>query len=178
MADPKPPEKGHNVEQLFGLYYNQGQRRNLTDVVKAAADQDPPVDVAYITLRRYFDDFDWQGRADRLDEEARDAINKRLVSLVVRHRMREIETVASLQTKFMRRLIPSTREQPNPAEIQPIDLEPRDFIELGKFFELLTGGATARTGVEDTSGALDEMSRAIAAMDSFETPPALPAGEG
>jgi hypothetical protein len=173
---PRGPAKGYDVEQLFQWFYNAGQRRTLQDVEKFAATQG--VEVSYSTLRRYADEFDWFGRAEALDEETRRIVNRRLANTVAQVRMREIEAIATLQTKFMRRLVPSTQERPNPAEIQPIDLEPRDFIDLGKFFELITGGVTSRVGQEGESTALDEMARAITEMDQADTQQALPAGEG
>jgi hypothetical protein len=171
------PERQYDVEQLFGLFFNGGQRRTLADVEKYARELDPPIEVSYMTLRRYSDDFDWSGRADALDEEARKQADKRIASIVARHRAREVETVAALQTRFMKRLVPSTRENPNPDEIRPGDIEIKDFADLAKLFELLTGGATSRVGQEGPT-ALEDMARAIAEMDALETPPALPAGKG
>lgn len=173
MSGERGPEKQYDVEQLFGWFYNAGQRRNLTDVEKVAADAG--VEVSYMTLRRYSDEFDWQGRADALDEEARRITDKRIANLVGRHRARQVEAIATLQTKFFRRLVPSTQGAPNPAEILPGDIEIEQFIALSKQFETLTGGATVRIGGEGPS-ALEDMARAIASMDALEQP-ALPAGD-
>lgn len=163
-------ERAVNPDEAFVVYYNDGNRRTLTDVAKE-------LDVAYITVRRMSDEFDWEGQADAIDDEARRTAQKRLANTIAKHRVREVEAIATLQTKFFRRLMPSTAERPNPAELLPEDIDPRMFIELGKFFELLTGGATERAGVEGGSTALEEMERAIAEMDAQETR-ALPAPDG
>lgn len=154
-------------DALFELFYNGGQRRTYTDVERLA--KEGGIEVSYATIRRYADDFDWDARADELDAEARRVTDKRLADLIARHRVREVEGIATLSTKFFRRLVPSTAERPNPAEIRPEDIEIGDFLALVKTFELLTGGATERVGREGESTALQEMERAIAQMDARET---------
>lgn len=184
MANTSGSVKKANPDDLFDLYYNAGARRTYVDVAKLTKEQGigGKEGVHEATVRRYADEFDWSRRADALDDETRKIRDKRLANMIAQHRVREIEITAALQTKFMRRLMPGTPENPNPVEIQPEELDANDWIQLGKFFELLTGHATSRIGGEDTEGALSEMERQILDMDNREhaasnQTPALTAGE-
>lgn len=173
------PAKKLNPDDLFEVFYNSGQRRTYVEVEQFTKQHGipDPSGISYITVRRYADEHDWDARADAIDAEVRATRDKRTANLVAQHRVREIEAIASLTTKFFRRLVPSTADNPNPAEIRPEDIEIGDFLDLAKTFELLTGGATSRVGEESTSR-LQEMEAAIAAMDAADTTPALTAGEG
>lgn len=173
-----PASKKVVADELFEVYYNAGQRRNYLEVEAYSKEHaiGGSSGVSYATVRRYAEEFDWEARGDAIDAETRRIRDARVANLVAQHRVREIEAIATLTTKFFRRLIPSTQDRPNPWEIQPGDIEIGDFIGLAKTFELLTGGATERAGVESQSR-LEEMERAIAAMDAQEQP-ALAAGGG
>lgn len=172
--------KKADVDQLFEVYFNGGQRRTYVEVEAYTKQHGIPdaSGCSNATIRRYAEEFDWRNRADAIDAETRMIRDRRVADIVAQTRVREIEALASLGVKFMRRLIPSTADRPNPAELQPEDIQIGDFFGIIKSFELLTGGATERVG-EETTSRLDEMERAIALMDAREreTVPALTAGE-
>lgn len=177
MARPGPAKKA-DADTLFEEWYNAGERRTYQQVAELASVDGKTV--AERTIRRYADEFDWQGRADALDDEARRIRDKRLASLVAKHRAREIEVMASLGTKFFRRLMPSTPEKPNPAEILPGDISIGDALAIFKEFDRMTGNIDTGLGEGELS-ALDAMKRQIMQMDDREKQDeqlALPAGGG
>lgn len=163
MAERGPARILSN-DEAFAYWYNGGQRRTYHEVAARFG-------VAYNTVRKYADEYDWDGRADALDAEVRAQMDKRLASLVARQRVREVEAIAALEAKFFRRLLPRDEQgNPNPAEIRPEDISIRDFELLARLFELKVGGATERIGREEAGSlsALEEMERQIALLDRRE----------
>lgn len=160
MAKPGPQPKV-NPDAAFEWWYNAGERRTYVDT---AAHFDVHVD----TVRRYADEYDWDGRADDLDAETRRQRDKRLAATIGKMRAREIETIAALEARFMRRLIPKLEDgKDNPAAIRPEDLSVQDFALLAKLLELKVGGVPAADASERAE-TLDDIERQIAELDLAE----------
>ncbi len=169
MADPGPQTKV-DPEELFLIYYNAGERRSYQQVAAITKERGIPDEngLAYITIRRYADDFDWDERANALDEEARRIADKRLASMIAKQRVRHIEFLSVIGTKFGRRLMPSTAENPNPAAILPGDIGIGDFIQVAKEFDRMVGAADRGLNEDEQRVALDDMEKAILEMDLRE----------
>jgi hypothetical protein len=176
------------VDDLFEVFYNRGQRRTLVEVEAYTKAEGIPTEggVSYATIRRYADEFDWLERADAIDAETRKIQDAKLAAQVAEQRIRHINLASMVTTRLLRRFVPSTAEKPNPFEIQPDEISLRDGAEYVRLFELLTGGATERHGAEqDAPSRMEEMAAQIARMDARETvavtgkdKPALTAGDG
>lgn len=157
MSRPGPQPKV-NPEDAFEWWYNAGERRTFVEVAAQ-------FDVHYDTVRRYADEYDWDGRADELDQEIRRQRDKRLAATVGKVRAREIEAIATLEARFYRRLLPTqTDGSPNPDAIRPADIGIREFEILAKLLELKVGGVPAASQ-EERADTLDEIERQIAELD-------------
>jgi hypothetical protein len=142
MAD----REDYDNEGMFLWWYNDGERRTYMQV----KDQ---YGCGYTTVRNYADKYDWEQRADEIDEEARRHLTKRLGRVVAKQRAVEIDILRALTNKFTKRL-PETvtvdgKEVPNPDRLAPVEMTISDMAVITKTFELLTGGVTERQGFED-----------------------------
>lgn len=160
MSKPGPQPKV-NPETAFEYWYNDGERRTFVETAAR-------FDVHQDTVRRYADDNDWDGRADELDQEIRRQRDKRLASLLGKMRAREIEAIATLESRFFRRLIPVGEDgKPNPAAIRPEDIGIREFEILAKLLEMKVGGVPV-AGAEERQETLDDIERQIMELDLKE----------
>lgn len=154
---PKPTV---NHDEAFLWWYNEGNRRSLSEVAENYG-------VSVTTAKAWSRDNTWADRADEIDAEAREQVNRRLANVIARQRTRNIEAVAAVQTLFFQRLRPGTPDNPNPAQLRPEDVGIQDYERLVKLFELLVGGVTERVDsrprVVDTP--LSELEREIAELD-------------
>lgn len=154
------PQPKVNPEEAFEYWYNAGERRTFHEVAAH-------FDFGYSTVRKYADDYDWDRRADELDTEIRRQRDKKLAATVGRVRAREIEAIATLESRFYRRLIPTKEDgSPNPAAIRPEDLSVQDFALLAKLLELKVGGVPAAPDSERAE-TLEEIERQIAELDAI-----------
>lgn len=160
MSKPGPQPKV-NPEDAFDYWFNAGERRTFVDTAAH-------FDLHQDTVRRYADEYDWDGRADALDREIRRQRDKKLAATIGKVRAREIEAIATLEARFYHRLIPTQQDgKPNPDAIRPADIGIREFEILAKLLELKVGGVPAATA-EERAETLDEIERQIAELDLKE----------
>lgn len=138
------PQPTFDPEAMFVFWFNDGERRKYMEVVGEFG-------CSYETVKRNAGKYDWERRADEIDVEVRKLADKKLATLIFKHRANEIRAIPALHARFLSRLkLVLDDGTPNPDYLHPSEMTVRDFSELAKLFELLTGGVTAR--IDTTAG--------------------------
>jgi hypothetical protein len=157
-----------DVEAAFVRWYNHGARRSFRQVAHI-------FEVSDRTVRRAAWEHDWEGRADRLDRDARAMVDKQLSAFRSRAMSQLAEITTAELTRFARRPPNAVTDESgavirNPYILKPEEPSPADFLRTVKLLEAagVIGAGVDRDDAAEMEEGLEEIRQQIAEMYARE----------
>lgn len=153
----------YDAEAMFLYWYNDGERRTLVKVAEQFG-------CGYDTVKKYSSEDDWNGRADEIDAEVIEQVNRQLASTRARRTVRAVRILDTVESHFLERLRLGQATPNDPAALTPADVGISDVLRVQELRDKLLGGVTHRLGVEGGADhlSLAEIENEIAEMDKRE----------